>query len=393
MTAALRKVAVSLLALAPAALSLISCGRVDRTPHYDDPKDYGRTPVAVETPADPVDSGVPGSTPASVRVSAPAPETVVASVMFKGSVDPESFRFITYGGTVLNPWDLPGAKYLKSYFEGEQSILFYGRQTYGDEATGVSLLIQDGISNSADMGVLVGGESESGTQVLERLVGNDEIKGSCPTAAVCIRSMLWKPVSGAVKTFCYKDWKTGEPVLMPYAPAPNFPAKDAQKAAGSYGPYRVETWDGQVNCLSPGSDQKPIESHNIIVRFKFNPAPAMKYTIKKKNKIAPDYSVRVTIDKMGRESPLNEQPYVDSFSRMQAESEYFISSQAKSLLKIIKRTRKSINFPGDDTWIGTLVRGYNTVSPVTGILMDVHAEYCVNLLDKKIDNECEGTVH
>jgi hypothetical protein len=30
---------------------------------------------------------------------------------------------------------------------------------------------------------------------------------------------------------------------------------------------------------------------------------------------------------------------------------------------------------------------------VTGILMDVHAEYCVNLLDKNIDNECDGAGH
>ena len=75
---------------------------------------------------------------------------------------------------------------------------------------------------------------------------------------------------------------------------------------------------------------------------------------------------------------------------MQAYSEYFISEKEKSLVKIIKRTRKSINFPGDDTWIGSLVRGYNAVSPVTGVLMDVHAEYCMNLLDKQMVNECRA---
>ena len=151
---------------------------------------------------------------------APDPNTLFASVMFKVQVDPGSFRFVTSSGTILNPWDLPGSSYLRKYFDGDQSILFYGRQTYGDETTGVSRLIKDGISNSADMGVVIGGESESGTQILERLVGNDDIKGACPTAAVCIRSMVWKPVAGQVKTFCYKTPRQGAE-LFPY-PLPDF---------------------------------------------------------------------------------------------------------------------------------------------------------------------------
>ncbi len=372
-----------------------ACGRVERRPHYDETKDYGRPPTSIAPASDTNDSGDaenPGSTPAAVKVDPINPDTVVASILFKGAVDPASFRFITSSGNLLNPWNLPGSNYLRKYFEGNQSVLFYGRQTYGDEATGVSKLFQDGISAAADLGVLFDGESESGTQRLERIVGNDEVDGACPTAAVCIRSMLWTPNSGKIRTFCYRDGATGEPTIVPYAPAPNFPAKDAKKAARSYGPYWVDTFDGEVNCAKLDVDQAPSESHKIIIRFIFNARPKMTYSVKQQNLLDPDYSVRVIVDKTGRESVMNEQPYVDAISRMQAESEYFINSRQKSLLKVIKRTRKSVNFPGDDTWIGSLVRTYNSLSPITGVMMDVHAEYCMNLMDDAFENFCRPAV-
>ena len=366
------------------------CGRVNRKPFYDDTKDYGRTPVAIAPVGDPADAESPGLTPAPVIIDTPAPSTVVASVLFKGAVDLTSLRFITAGGTTLDPKSMPGWSYLTSYFEGDQSILLYGRQTYGDEVTGISRLIQDGIAGAADLGVTIGGESESGTQILERHIGNDKVQGACPTAAVCIASMVWKPNLGKIKTYCYRDAATGETTLIPYAPAPNFPAKDAQKAAGSYGPYQIQTYDGEVDCLSPAIDQKPEDSHNVMIRFLYNPKPAFQYLVKQRNKITADYSVRVIVDKLGRESPANEQPYVDAFSRMQGESEFFISAREKSLLKVVKRTRKSINFPGDDSWIGSLVRGFNYVSPITGILMDVHAEHCVDFMDATLQNFCHA---
>ena len=368
-----------------------ACGRVERRPHYDEPKDYGRPPVNIAPVNDSGDAEIPGSTPAAVKVDPVNPDTVVASILFKGTVDPDSFRFITSSGDLLNPWSMPGSKYLRKYFEGNQSVLFYGRQTYGDEVTGVSKLFQDGISGTADLGVLVGGESESGTQRLERIVGNDEIDGACPTAAVCIRSMLWTPNTGKIRTFCYRDETTGEATIVPYAPAPNFPAKDAKKAAGSYGPYWVDTFDGEVNCAKLELEQTPTESHKIIIRFIFNPNPKMTYMVKKQELSDADYSVRVIVDKLGREPVMNEQPYVDAITRMQGESEYFMNSSEKTLLKVIKRTRKSINFPGDDTWIGSLIRTYNSLSPITGIMMDVHAEYCMNLMDDAFENFCSPT--
>lgn len=367
-----------------------ACGRVERAPHYDEPKDYGRPPVLIAPTSPAADLDDPVGAPTAVSADVIFPDTVVASALYKGAVDPASFRFISSAGTVLNPWSMPGSKYLRKYFEGEQNILFYGRQTYGDEATGVSHLFQDGISGTADLGVLVGGESESGTQILERLVGNDEIPGACPTSAICIRSMVWKPNNGNIKTYCYRDALTGQPTLLPYAPAPNFPARDAKKAAGSYGPFRVETYDGTVDCAAQGFNQKPAETHKVMIRFIFNSKPKFEYAVKKRNFTKADYSVRVLVDKLGKESVLNEQPYVDAITRMQAESEYFISSSEKSLLKVIKRTRKSINFPGDNTWIGSLVRGFNSVSPITGIMMDIHAEFCMDMMDHAFENHCNA---
>ncbi|MEY4632580.1 MAG: hypothetical protein RIQ81_2700 [Pseudomonadota bacterium] len=378
--------------IATCLFMLSACGRVERDPHFDDQKDYGR-PIQTGTNPGDVGSDAPldnrHADPAPVVIPPEAdPDKVVASVLFKGRVDPDSFRLLTASGTVLNPWNLPGSSWLRSNFDGEQRIALYGRQTYGSEETGVSKLIQSGISGSADLGVLAGGESESGTQILERVIGKDNEKGTCPTAMVCIRSMVWKPNQGQTRTYCYKDADTGQPKLFPYAPAPNFPLKDALRAADSYGPYTVESHAGEIDCQTV--DSKPVESQQVFVRFHVNPNPEMVHVTQKRNKIFPDYSVRVIVDKLGLPAPqINSQPYVDASTKLQAESEYFISSKNKMLVKVVKRARKSILFPGDDeTWIGSVVRLFGKVTPITGIMMDIHAEFCMDLLSGNFDNIC-----
>jgi hypothetical protein len=375
------------------AIVLSGCGRVEREPHFEDPKSYGRPLVPADSPLsgqattrgeNEADSS--GSASTLIIPATPDPNRIIASALFRGRVDPDSFRLLTSGGAVINPWDLPGSGWMRGRFDGEQEVAFTGQQTYGDEESGISKLIQTGTSGMADLAVAAGDESESGTQILERLVGNDEDAGACKTAMVCIRSMTWKPNQGSVKTFCYKDAETGKPTLFPYAPAPNFPYKDAKLAEGSYGPYTVETYIGEINCLSPST--QPTGQMDVMVRYNVRQAPSMTHVIQKRRKIVPDYSVSVTVDKLGKQPQANVQPYVDSATKVQGHSEYFISSRDKLLVKVVKRARKSITFPGDDSWLGSAIRAFNAVTPVTGILMDIHAEYCMDLLSHDFKNIC-----
>lgn len=376
-------------------VSTTSCGRIDREPHYDQPKDYGRTQIIAHDISDSVGdnevSDLSGTMTQPTLVPTTDPDTVIASVLFRGAVDPDSFRFLTSGGTRLNPWEVTGSGYARSYFDGPQNIQLYGKQTYGDEATGVSHLIQEGVSATADMGVYFGGESESGKQILERLVGNDTIDGACPTAAVCIRSMLWIPTTGETRTYCYSDFATGEPTLFPYAPAPNFPAKDARNAAGAYGPYMVKRFPGKVDCSNRDTSILPTSQQAVFVRFLFNPKPKMTYRVRTTNPIQPDYSVRVLVEKYATNRPRDQKPYLDDLTRLQSDSEYFINSDRQMLLKVIKSSHKTINYPGDSSIWGRLVRGYNAVSPIVGITMRVHAELCTDYTSEIEVNDCDPT--
>lgn len=372
----------------------LSCGRIERAPHYNDPKDYGQTTVIKDDhdetgSIDLMSDGPDDAMTKPTIVPATNPDTVIASVLFRGAVDPDSFRFLTSGGTRINPWKITGSSYARSYFDGPQNIQLFGKQTYGDEVSGVSNLIQEGVSSTADLGVHFGGESESGQQILERMVGNDDVEGACPTAAVCIRSMHWIPTNGATRTYCYSDPETGESTLFPYAPAPNFPAKDAELASGSYGPYLVSAYPGKVDC---SKREKPVEAtgkQEVFVRFQFNANPKMDYRVRTSNLVEPDYSVRVLVEKYRTNTQRDMKPYLDDLTRLQAESEFFINSKEQMLVKVIKTSHKTINFPGDNSIWGRLVRGYNAVSPVVGITMNVHAELCVDYTTDQQRDECD----
>jgi len=332
------------------------------------------TPTVVkETPTEPEVEGGENNPPV-VEVNID-PQTVVAAAKFKGGIDWSSMRLLLADGSVYNPREstvlaslLPDPNTMKA------DAKLWSYQTYGDEKTGVSVVTQHAISNSADFVVAVGEESESGTQILERVVGD----AACPSAMVCVRKTLWKPSLGAKKTFCYRDMASKKMTLMPLAPAPNFSRTDFEKILGSYGPITIESYAGDVDCAKPR--QTPQLSQNVYVRINVANADGMTYRIRNRDLAKPSFVVRIIVDKYGRDAGANMYPYLDMTTRLQEFTEYYISEEKKSYAKIIKRMRKNLRFAGDDTWIGSVIRSYNSVSSVMGMMIDVHVEQCESLV-------------
>jgi hypothetical protein len=314
------------------------------------------------------------TTPPVVEVNID-PKTIVAAAKFKGGVDWSSMRLMLADGSTYDPRESSILSSLlpdPNVFKADAKLWSY--QTYGDEKTGVSVVTQHAISNSADFVVAVGEESESGTQVLERVVGDE----ACPASMVCIRKTLWKPALGAKRTYCYRDLHSKKLTLLPLAPAPNFSRQDFEKIRGSYGPFTVETYLGDVNCAKPRAAVQ--QTQNVYVRVNVAPAESMTYRIRTKDLAKPSFVVRVIVDKYGRESGANLHPYVDMTTRLQENTEYYISEERKSYVKIIKKMRKNLRFAGDETWIGSVIRSYNSVSSVMGMMVDVHVEHCEGLI-------------
>jgi hypothetical protein len=404
------------------ALVASACGKVEEKPHYPGPKNYGRSDIgnaqegsgagngeeiAIELPEVPipgettnqpapltVEPKAEAATTAVPAVEQPEPEApiepetqpeepevkidpnlVVASVMYRGIIDTRSVRLLTAEGSALNPWNNSITARLMARYQPKAEMKFFSEQTYGDEATGVSIVRQHGFSGAADLAVALGEESESGTQILERVVGRKD----CPAPMVCIQSMLWRPSSGDEKTFCYRDGMSGKITAIPYAPAPNFPMADVKSAAGSYGPYTVEKYAGIVNCQTIRG-KRPISKQTIYVRVQVNENPQLQYRVQIKGRLPADFSVKMIIDKSTGVTPMNAQPYVDESTRMQGAAEYFMNSEHKAMVKIVKTIRKSIRFAGPNDWIGSVVRAINYVSPIDGIQADVHVEFCQNML-------------
>jgi hypothetical protein len=399
----------------------VGCGRIEHGSHYGNEKKYGRndsflpidtegggpeeTVVTGEEPIVPEVAPISGETqppvhqPASQpgpmepevevpNIAPPAeikidPNLVVAHGMYRGAVNKMSLRLLTTSGTEINPWGYSVLQKLLKNYDPKPDIKFMSSQTYGDEATGVSTVTHHGFAKAGDVGVMFGDESESGTQKLERVVGDKR----CPVAMVCVRSMEWHPMEGRKKTLCYRDSETGKPTLFPYSPAPNFGLDEIEKAVGSMGPYDVERYDGIVNCQKLGR-RKPESVQKLYVRISVNREPKMKYMIQVRDRLPADYSVRMVLDKASGVRPMNQQPYVDQSVRIQAESEYFINSEYRSLVKVVKRARKNIKFAGDQSWIGSVVRALNYVSPIDGISTEIHVEFCQNLLKPDQPSAC-----
>jgi hypothetical protein len=248
-------------------------------------------------------------------------------------------------------------------------------QTYGD---GVALSNgRQVITNNAgdqDVNVEAGGTSASGVQTFVRTTADE----TCPSQTICVSEVKFEPNIGQPATFCFFDAVTNEARAIPYAIAPNYALKDLEPMFGEYGPYRVERYKGtDVSC---DGDGLVVVDHyeNIIITIGASGRDLQATPrLFQNSKLKYDYAITITNRRVEND---NVAPYIDETIKMQQQTDYLFDELEGMLAKMIKRARTSVELPFP----------VNLIMSMDGLAVDLHFEYCENLLVTDAPSYCGG---
>lgn len=210
-------------------------------------------------------------------------------------------------------------------------------------------------------------QSTSGTTYEDRFVG-----APCPSTFYCIDRQVIVPVEGPTTTTCFYDPETGESTVIPSGVVATYKKADIELDLGSYGPYNVVKFYGDVDCKNP--PDKIMVSEVVNLDFSFGEKTSSPYYNHVSFPIASDYSV---VKRASRENNDWRAPYIDETVSMKHKSVSFISEEFRETTKMVVTTRQRLDLWGIDA--------LNNVLGLHGIVFDLELEFC--------RNEIAGTNH
>jgi hypothetical protein len=263
------------------------------------------------------------------------------------------------GGVVLN--NIKG----KLYEDAADRMLV--AQTFGDGIS-KSLGWQDITLTAADGEKPEGADSTSGIQYIDRITGN-----GCPSVFLCIERMVFVPAQGNPATFCYTDME-GNRVPFPYSIIPNYAEADFAFYMGEYGPYLVEKYPGEdIDCDDPGVES--IISEEITINVESGDVNSHSWTKHLFEPMPMDFAVIFNYNRVANDLV---SPYIDETVLLNTKQEYVIDDNANEIAKMVINSRSTLNLSGFESIFVS----------VEGIAVDLHFEYCENLLDTTGFSHC-----
>lgn len=395
------------------ALALASCG-IDSGSHYDpDSKTFGHEkpkgpplndPSAVPAPTatPPIIVSAPTATPSPDATPAPSEEPevpppssghdVLASEGLSGYFDGKAIKRVvkgegSEGSLVSDTWfDFAFRKIfgdIGAKSEEQMSIEIKedgrGRQIVTETAT-----TEMGDKLNKFKGSV---ESQSGVQKLYWSSGSTEDLGNCPKTFICVDRIEWIPFKGRSRTFCFKDVATGKPIVVPYAPNPNF-GPEAFKASlpdnsleskpfyatqhpgiAACDAMNLETQDQQlVQWKVSLGDLRDTVKTDFFRKAKFKP-------LKPDTEIVVEYGLYSP--ELKRRYQPNGSPFLEDVTRFYTKSRYFLESTEHVLAKLVLTIQSAASVP--------------LYTTTTGLQLEYHQEFCVNKHDgDQAFNHCTG---
>ena len=205
-------------------------------------------------------------------------------------------------------------------------------------------------------------------------------------AFTCADRLVLAPLRGQMETVCFLDPATGMPMGYPITPHPTIKSEDLIASVGVVGPFHVRIFQGDVPCKSneEGSNRGPYVTETVSAKISVASLDGFKYLLQSKDPIMP--TVGVTIENI-RASGNLVAPYLDETARINGKTTFFINGNEKQLVKMIVQSRLSLDVAralGGGIFAGFIDELVN----LDGILVDLHYEFCRNLLDPKATDHC-----
>lgn len=384
----LKRSALSLLLLCSVGFS--ACG-IDHRPQYKN-KTFGRvaTPEAPElpvieppqgeTPKEPiVPKPDPVIEPEDPRDPPPQPEPPINEVLghysFMGYFNLETVHRITKGnghqdGRVTSGGTLDNIiAELLAFVLGpdpEERLSMQVTMTGEDS----SVIKQFGKTEGGDrISELKGEESQSGTQLLDWVMPNDEKSVDCPTPFICIKRMVWQPQTGKPLTYCYRDMASKKTALIPYSANPHFSTEAFQRAIGrgiQSRPIEVVKLDGIVSCEDEDTivrDVKPVVYNVSLGSLLDQNAP-------KFMRVATFTRLFANVEIILKFSLYNPDtgklyvpskgPYIDQLTRLNSKMRFFINNTENVIVKIEQTIQQELRTEDPETVIRNIARKYGT---------------------------------
>lgn len=370
-----------LLVLAAAATS---CG-IATSPHYNGTKDYGQdidnTPLTASD--EPVET--PPSAPAPTIPTPPLP----APVSEPTGEEPPA----TSGQDLLSHYELVGyldtsttARIIEgSGTDGEispegnidppiRALLRLMTSMNSDDTMEIithengrdrQSVTQKANSPSGDfISSMRGDDSQSGTQTLDWVLDQGKAKmkdsGSCPRPFICVDRIIWQPNKGDTWTYCFRDADTNLSLSVPYAPNTQF-GPDGFRSALPDGfhlskPFAITKHPGKVSCTDPNIETR--DRDLMMWRASLGTLAAsrrpgfLKKAVHKP--LTSDTEVLIEYKpyntRLGRWWQPKRAPFVDQMSRFNTKLRYFLNSQDRSFVKIIRTVQLPLNLSMADAF-------------------------------------------
>jgi len=254
------------------------------------------------------------------------------------------------------------------------------QQTFGD-GVARSLTRQAIKSSAGDADRDDGEPTSSHTRLLDRVVGLDA--GDCPGVFVCAERMIYKPDEGQALTVCFHDPASGAVKAFPYSAAPNYAATDFTAHMKVYGPYEVRAYTGEIaSCKEPAA--VPVVTEQIVVDVQVAPADKLGLTLATVDPLTPQYGVQFENRRVANDLVA---PYIDETVRLNHRTVYGLNETARELAKLVVTTRMSIDIAAQAG--GGLLGGLaGLLVNIDGVIVDLHMEYCQNLLEAGAKDKC-----
>lgn len=355
---------VAVFALSFSLLALItSCG-IDKKPHFGD-KTFGQT-----------DAQSGGDLPIADEPSEPNPSQPVPPVESEPEEPTDQvLSYFGFGGyfnlntvrRIFRGSDKVSAEISQGGFLDNVLSRLLGFVIGDGSRESLSMMVQQNgrgrnrVTQQAETGGgdnianFKGGDSQSGTQIIDWALTGSAKAIACPTPFVCVERMVWIPNSGETMTYCYRDHETKKPIVIPYSPNSHF-GGDAFAAAIGEGlhstPIEVVTHPGDVACDAEGIETRDVKlvvyditmgnladqrSDGFLRRAIHRGLPA-------DTEIVVQFSLY---------SPEHKQPFlpktgifIDQLTRLNSKMRFFLNSQEHVMVKIERTVQSPLKLEG-----------------------------------------------
>lgn len=338
----------------------MSCG-IDKEPHYDEEKTFGRDPVVLPLsnptpmppppilPAPPTETPAPSPEPGVEEPPLTTGRDMLGSFKLLGYFDSRSASRIVRGsgsdGEVVNDGLLdPALKGLLALLTRDDSHETLDMTIQENGYTRASVVQKAHTANGDFLSGLIGAEGQSGTQTLDWALAQDSEERECPQPFICVDRILWKPEQGKTWTYCFSDRDSNKSLAVPYAPNPQFGLDAFKDTIPSEGRRSKTFWmtshPGLVSCEDP----QRFTWRRDLFQWKLSLGDKsatrqrdfLKKAIHKPLKVDAEVVVEFGLfnPDLNRTYQPKGPPFIDQISRLNTKTRYFISTANHTFVKI-----------------------------------------------------------